>query len=84
MNEPLYKTYSIDELYANYGTVSFNKCGICLCRQGDVDILMNNHSYHVEQGGGFTCIRLILLYVYCVAVRILMDILWKEIWICWP
>ena len=64
MNEPLYKTYSIDELYANYGTVSFNKCGICLCRQGDVDILMNNHSYHVEKGG-------LYLYTPYTFIRIL-------------
>ena len=51
MNELLYKTYTIDELYANYGTVSLNKCGIGLCRQGHADILMNNHSYHIEKGG---------------------------------
>ena len=51
MNDLLYKTYTIDELYANYETVSLNKCGIGLCRQGHADILMNNHSYHIEKGG---------------------------------
>lgn len=51
MNDPLYKTYGIDELYANYGTISLEKCGIALCRRGNVDILMNSRSYHIEKGG---------------------------------
>lgn len=51
MNDLLYKTYSVDELYVNYGTVSLDKCGLFLCRTGNADVLMNNHSYHIVKGG---------------------------------
>lgn len=66
MNNPLYKTFSTDELDANYGTVSLNKCGICLCRQGWADVLMNNHRYHIEKNG-------LCLYTPYTFIRILQH-----------
>lgn len=40
----------IDQLLANYATVSENKCGFFLCRRGSADLLLNNKSFHVEAG----------------------------------
>ncbi len=54
MDDQLFEILSVDQLAANYGIVSRNKCGIFLCRQGHGDVLLNNHSYRIEKD--FLCI----------------------------
>lgn len=50
MENEFYRMLDIDQLLANYATVSENKCGFFLCRRGSADLLLNNKSFHVEAG----------------------------------
>lgn len=50
MEQLAYQMLDVRQLLANYATVSQNKYGFFLCRKGEADILLNNHSFHIEKG----------------------------------
>ena len=50
MENTLFQTLDINQLAANYGTVSQDKFGFFLCKQGCADILLNDNKYHIEKG----------------------------------
>ena len=54
MEQEPYQILDVGELLANYATVSQNKYGFFLCRKGEADILLNDHSFHIETG--FLCL----------------------------
>ncbi len=50
MEQTAYQMLDIGQLLANDATVSQNKYGFFLCRKGEADILLDNHSFHIEAG----------------------------------
>lgn len=50
MEQTAYQILDIGQLLANDATVSQNKYGFFLCRKGEADILLDNHSFHIEAG----------------------------------
>ena len=50
MEQKAYQMLDIGQLLANDATVSQNKYGFFLCRKGEADILLDNHSFHIEAG----------------------------------
>ena len=50
MEQTDYQMLDIGQLLANDATVSQNKYGFFLCRKGEADILLDNHSFHIEAG----------------------------------
>lgn len=48
MEQTAYQMLDIGQLLANDATVSQNKYGFFLCRKGEADILLDNHSFHIE------------------------------------
>lgn len=46
----IYRMLDIRQLLANHATVSQDKYGFFLCRRGDAEILLDNHSFHIETG----------------------------------
>ena len=50
MEQTAYQMLDIGQLLANDATVSQNKYGFFLCRKGQADILLDNHSFHIEAG----------------------------------
>ncbi len=50
MEQTAYQMLDIGQLLANDATVSQNKYDFFLCRKGEADILLDNHSFHIEAG----------------------------------
>ena len=50
MEKCAYQMLDAGQLLANYATVSQDKYGFFLCREGEADILLGNRSFHIEAG----------------------------------
>ncbi len=50
MEQTAYQMLDLGQLLANDATVSQNKYDFFLCRKGEADILLDNHSFHIEAG----------------------------------
>lgn len=50
MEQLAYQMLDVEQLLANYATVSQNKYGFFLCRKGKADILLDRHNFHIEAG----------------------------------
>lgn len=76
MEQLAYQMLDVEQLLANYATVSQNKYGFFLCRKGEADILLDRHNFHIE--AGMLC--LYTPYTFIRIVRHTDDISWRVNW----